>query len=189
MHQGHALLQIHNTQDYLCGGCKTNGEGTNFGCEPCNFHMHDFCTNCPKILSSFLHPQHPLSLMTSNTQYAAPPRICACVKTRLRICFTGAKLASSVCIHSALSFHRLYVTRFIFPTLWCSKSLIRTLIVVFVTQLSAATFGDIDVDVVMVSMFMWNVQRYCRFHMNNHRQMIRPAGVYHLGLVFILMAE
>ena len=94
MHQGHALLQIHNTQDYLCGGCKTNGEGTNFGCESCNFHMHDFCSNCPKILSSFLHPQHPLSLMISNTQFLAPPRICdVCEETLSRVCFTGVNFA------------------------------------------------------------------------------------------------
>lgn len=76
MHPGHALVQNLNTRGYLCGGCKTDGIGTNLGCESCNFHMHDFCSNCPTILSSFLHPEHPLSLMISNTQYPAPPRIC-----------------------------------------------------------------------------------------------------------------
>ncbi|KAK1365445.1 Phorbol-ester/DAG-type domain-containing protein [Heracleum sosnowskyi] len=76
MHQGHALVQNLNTIGYCCGGCKTDGIGTNFGCAPCSFHMHEFCSNCPMILSSFLHPEHPLSLMISNTLSMAPPRIC-----------------------------------------------------------------------------------------------------------------
>lgn len=76
MHQGHALVQNLNTIGYSCGGCKTDGIGTNFGCAPCSFHMHEFCSNCPMILSSFLHPEHPLSLMISNTLSMAPPRIC-----------------------------------------------------------------------------------------------------------------
>ncbi|WOH10269.1 hypothetical protein DCAR_0729736 [Daucus carota subsp. sativus] len=76
MHQGHPLLQGINTEGYLCGGCKTSGYGLNFGCTPCNFHMHEFCSNCPKILSSFLHPGHPLSLTISSPQNTAPPGIC-----------------------------------------------------------------------------------------------------------------
>lgn len=81
MHQGHALVQNVNTRGYLCGGCKTHGIGTNSGCEPCSFHMHDFCSNCPRILSSFLHPEHPLSLMISNNLYTASPICDVCGDT------------------------------------------------------------------------------------------------------------
>ncbi|KAL1804202.1 hypothetical protein ACET3Z_032849 [Daucus carota] len=89
MHQGHALLQIHNTQDYLCGGCKTNGEATPricdvcedtveglfYWCEFCNFSVHPLCTQFPPSLRHVVHLSHPLVFQKSydTTSRRLPP--------------------------------------------------------------------------------------------------------------------
>lgn len=51
---------------YLCEGCMTYGFGTRYHCNCCTFNLHEYCATCPQILSSFMHPRHPLKLVERN---------------------------------------------------------------------------------------------------------------------------
>ncbi|CAK9185371.1 unnamed protein product [Ilex paraguariensis] len=61
-HPGHRLVQLTANTEYVCDGCKTNGSGTRYRCNRCDFDIHEFCGTCPRSLSSFMHP-HPLNLL------------------------------------------------------------------------------------------------------------------------------
>ncbi|KAM7531903.1 hypothetical protein LguiB_035313 [Lonicera macranthoides] len=67
---GHILVEHHAETEYHCYACKTDGGGTSFQCNSCDYQMHDYCTMCPSALSSFMHP-HPLTLAVTQSH-----RIC-----------------------------------------------------------------------------------------------------------------
>ncbi|KAL0338274.1 UNVERIFIED_CONTAM: putative nucleoredoxin 1-1 [Sesamum angustifolium] len=67
-HPAHPLTAFDNQQDYLCNGCKTLGNGNRYRCQRCDFDLHDYCGTCPRFLSSFMHKNHSLSLVTRKPQ-------------------------------------------------------------------------------------------------------------------------
>ncbi|XP_028071179.1 keratinocyte proline-rich protein-like [Camellia sinensis] len=69
-HPGHQLEQIYAKTEYTCDGCKTHGQGSRYQCnsKSCCYVLHDYCGTCPPSLSSFMHPQHPLTLVVRNPQ-------------------------------------------------------------------------------------------------------------------------
>lgn len=67
-HPGHLLVKLNANTEYLCDGCKTLGSGSSFRCITCNFDLHEYCGKCPRSLTSFMHPQHPLSLLVRKEQ-------------------------------------------------------------------------------------------------------------------------
>ncbi|KAE8662759.1 Pyrroline-5-carboxylate synthetase isoform 1 [Hibiscus syriacus] len=58
----HSLREVSADSEFLCGGCKTLGSSFRYGCELCDFDLHDHCGTCPIELSSFLH-EHGLKLV------------------------------------------------------------------------------------------------------------------------------
>lgn len=66
-HPGHPLTALNCEQLYFCNGCKTQGAGKRFRCHGCNFDLHEYCGTCPHTLSSFMHRNHPLTLMMATT--------------------------------------------------------------------------------------------------------------------------
>ncbi|KAL0451109.1 UNVERIFIED_CONTAM: putative nucleoredoxin 1-1 [Sesamum latifolium] len=76
-HPAHPLTAFDSQQDYLCNGCKTPGNGKRYRCQRCDFDLHDYCGTCPRLLSSFMHKNHSLSLVTRKPQGARQVhRIC-----------------------------------------------------------------------------------------------------------------
>ncbi|KAL7248397.1 hypothetical protein ACSBR2_003173 [Camellia fascicularis] len=69
-HPGHQLEQVYAKTEYTCAGCKTLGQGSRYQCssKSCYYVLHDYCGTCPPSLSSFMHPQHPLTLVVRNPQ-------------------------------------------------------------------------------------------------------------------------
>ena len=63
-HPGHSLAEVYGSEEFQCDGCKTPGNGLRYRCHTCNFNMHDYCGRCPSTLSTFMHPQHHLKLVT-----------------------------------------------------------------------------------------------------------------------------
>ncbi|XVE96935.1 hypothetical protein REPUB_Repub02eG0267000 [Reevesia pubescens] len=58
----HPLTQVYENKEFLCDGCKTLGFGTRYRCHDCDFDLHEHCSACPMVFSSFMHPQHNLTL-------------------------------------------------------------------------------------------------------------------------------
>ncbi|KAK4419026.1 putative nucleoredoxin 1-1 [Sesamum alatum] len=76
-HPAHTLTAVDDQRDYLCNGCKTLGNGKRYRCQRCDFDLHDYCGTCPRLLSSFMHKKHALSLVTRKAQGARQvDRIC-----------------------------------------------------------------------------------------------------------------
>ncbi|CAK9185370.1 unnamed protein product [Ilex paraguariensis] len=66
-HPGHPLELLEVNTEYVCDGCKTNGSGTTYRCNSCDFDLHEYCGTCPGTLSSFMH-LYPPSLVVHNAQ-------------------------------------------------------------------------------------------------------------------------
>lgn len=65
-HPDHYLTPAGGIINYTCFRCKQNGGGQRYCCTVCpNFQLHPFCATCPKTISFFMHPDHPL-------EYAPP---------------------------------------------------------------------------------------------------------------------
>ncbi|XWS67125.1 hypothetical protein CRYUN_Cryun05aG0260100 [Craigia yunnanensis] len=64
----HPLTKVYENKEFLCDGCKTLGSGTRYRCHDCDFDLHEHCSACPTVFSSFMHPQHNLSLALRNPQ-------------------------------------------------------------------------------------------------------------------------
>ncbi|KAL3327394.1 hypothetical protein AABB24_035195 [Solanum stoloniferum] len=64
-HKQHPIILHDDTINpkYLCEGCMTYGFGTRYHCHACTFNLHEDCAKCTRILSSFMHPHHPLRLV------------------------------------------------------------------------------------------------------------------------------
>ncbi|KAG5583832.1 hypothetical protein H5410_044266 [Solanum commersonii] len=64
-HKQHPLILHDDTINpkYLCEGCMTYGFGTRYHCHACTFNLHEYCATCPRIIRSFMHPNHPLRLV------------------------------------------------------------------------------------------------------------------------------
>ncbi|KAL0375253.1 UNVERIFIED_CONTAM: hypothetical protein Sradi_3441000 [Sesamum radiatum] len=75
-HPAHPLTPFDSQQDYLCNGCKTPGNGKRYRCQRCDFDLHDYCGTCPRLLSSFMHKNHSLSLVTRKPGARQVHRIC-----------------------------------------------------------------------------------------------------------------
>ncbi|KAI3474135.1 hypothetical protein Pfo_028923 [Paulownia fortunei] len=67
-HPGHPLTAFEGDKEYLCDGCKTLGTGKRYRCHGCDFDLHDYCGTCPRVLSSFMHQNHALSLVIRKAQ-------------------------------------------------------------------------------------------------------------------------
>ncbi|KAL7265374.1 hypothetical protein ACSBR1_003194 [Camellia fascicularis] len=69
-HPGHQLEQVYAKTEYTCDGCKTLGQGWRYQCssKSCYYVLHDYCGTCPPSLASFMHPQHPLTLVVRKPQ-------------------------------------------------------------------------------------------------------------------------
>ncbi|KAK6231358.1 DC1 - like 10 [Theobroma cacao] len=63
----HPLTEVDARTEFVCDGCRTLGVGTRYGCESCDFDLHDHCATCPLELSSFMH-EHDLKLVVSKPQ-------------------------------------------------------------------------------------------------------------------------
>lgn len=65
---GHFLEEVYGSadQEFHCDGCKIPGYGPRYRCHDCDFNMHMVCGVCPSTLSTFIHLQHILRLMTSD---------------------------------------------------------------------------------------------------------------------------
>ena len=61
---GHPLAEVNESEEFQCDGCKTPGNGTRYRCHKCDFNFHDYCRRCPSTLSTFMHHQHHLELVT-----------------------------------------------------------------------------------------------------------------------------
>ena len=77
-HPQHDLAKISTNKEYLCGGCRTpGGAGIRFRCHQyCDFNLHEYCGSCPSALSSFMHPQHQLSLVVRTQGTRQNERVC-----------------------------------------------------------------------------------------------------------------
>ncbi|KAK6244947.1 hypothetical protein QUC31_011356 [Theobroma cacao] len=63
----HPLTEVDARTEFVCDGFRTLGVGTRYGCESCDFDLHDHCATCPLELSSFMH-EHDLKLVVSKPQ-------------------------------------------------------------------------------------------------------------------------
>ncbi|CAN4106013.1 unnamed protein product [Withania somnifera] len=77
-HQQHTIVLHDDTinPNYLCEGCMTYGFGTRYHCHACTFNLHEYCASCPRILSSFMHPLHSLSLIEHDPLHERICNIC-----------------------------------------------------------------------------------------------------------------
>ncbi|KAL6645072.1 hypothetical protein ACP70R_016680 [Stipagrostis hirtigluma subsp. patula] len=80
LHGAHRLHPlVLRARAFVCDGCGCNGDGLCYGCDACDFDLHELCATAPPAaLFPGLHGQHPLAF-----EAAAAP---ACDEPPLRCC-------------------------------------------------------------------------------------------------------
>ncbi|KAB1227474.1 hypothetical protein CJ030_MR1G028874 [Morella rubra] len=78
------VLETDGEKGVICSGCEESVLGPGYKCYECNFLLHKSCAELPREIQHPVHPNHTLTLRTSNN-YAS---YCdACLKI-CRNCFT-----------------------------------------------------------------------------------------------------
>ncbi|KAH0726171.1 hypothetical protein KY285_001881 [Solanum tuberosum] len=89
----HVLKQIVNpTETLTCNACEkpNNSNKPFYGCNTCQYFLHENCFNAPRILNHSSHPLHPLTLHQIPS-YASGSYICnACGSVGNGFCFNCA---------------------------------------------------------------------------------------------------
>ncbi|KAL3826034.1 hypothetical protein ACJIZ3_022063 [Penstemon smallii] len=93
IHPDHQLKPIETENEYLCDGCKTLGTGKRYRCcNGCDFDLHEYCATSPRTLSSFMHPNHTLTLVMRKPQTARQvDRVCNMCSDRVEGLFYRCK--------------------------------------------------------------------------------------------------
>ncbi|XP_030451106.1 protein VACUOLELESS GAMETOPHYTES-like [Syzygium oleosum] len=66
LHPHHPLHEVYVAKEFECDGCNALGHGKRYRCSACTFDLHERCATCPQMLSSHLHPAHPLALVNQS---------------------------------------------------------------------------------------------------------------------------
>ncbi|KAI3954628.1 hypothetical protein MKW98_019759 [Papaver atlanticum] len=48
--------------EFICHACNNIGSGNRYHCKRCEFDLHEECAACPEYLTTYLHPNHQLTL-------------------------------------------------------------------------------------------------------------------------------